>query len=139
MKEVMLILHFIGLTMGLGTSLAFMFLGIASSKMEKEKALKFQLDTLPLSRMGHIGLILLVVSGLFLMTPHWDSLLEMPLLITKFVLVLVLVALIGIIGSTANKAKRGDAEIHLKKIAMLGKFALLTALTIVVLAVVVFH
>ena len=56
MRDIMLIIHFIGLAMGLGTSLAFMFLGIASSKMEKKDAEQFTLKTLVLSRMGHIGL-----------------------------------------------------------------------------------
>lgn len=139
MRETLLIIHFIGLAMGLGTSFAHMFLGIASAKMEKEEALKFQIQTLALSRMGHIGLALLVVSGLALMTPHWESLLEMPLLIVKLVLVVVLGALIGMIGARAKKAQQGDAEMHFKKIEPLGKLTMLTALIIVVLAVIVFR
>lgn len=37
MREAMLIVHFLGLAMGLGTSFAFMFLGMVSDKMEKEE------------------------------------------------------------------------------------------------------
>lgn len=139
MRDIMLILHFIGLAMGVGTSIGFMILGIAGSKLEPEERLKFQLNTLALGRMGHIGLVLLVLSGGALMTPHWSSLADTPLLIVKFVLVLVLGALIGMISSRAKKAKQGDAETHLKKIEPLGKLALLTGLAIVVLAVYVFH
>lgn len=139
MREIMLIIHFIGLAMGLGTSLAFMFLGMAGAKMEAQDALKFRLNAFALSKMGYIGLTLLVISGIFLMTPYWEILSDMPLLIVKLVLVLILAALIGIIGSEAGKAKKGDAEMHLKKTETLGKLALLTALVIVVLAVYVFR
>lgn len=139
MKEALLIVHFIGLAMGLGTSLAFMFLGIASSKMEKEEGQKFMLHALALGKMGHIGLTLLVVSGIFLMTPYWEILATTPLLIAKLILVLVLGALIGIISSAAKKAKKGDPHIHMKKTATLGRLALLTSLLIVVLAVMVFQ
>lgn len=135
----MLIVHFIGLAMGLGTSFAFMFLGIAASRMEKTESEKFRLNSFAISRMGHIGLTLLIISGGYLMTPYWKSLSSSPVLITKLVLVLVLAALIGIISSKARKAKKGDAEIHLKKIEPLGKIAMITALTIVVLAVYAFH
>lgn len=135
----MLILHFIGLAMGLGTSFAFMFLGIAASKMEKTESEKFRLNSFAISRMGHIGLTLLIISGGYLMTPYWSSLSSSPLLIAKLVLVLLLAALIGIISSKAKKAKKGDAEIHFKKMEPLGKIAMITALTIVVLAVYAFH
>jgi len=139
MRDALLIIHFIGLAMGLGTSFAFMFLGIASSKMEENEARKFTLNTFALSRMGHIGLTLLVLSGIFLMTPYWQSLTAMPLLMAKLILVVVLGALIGILSSTAKKAKEGDTGIHLKKIKTLGRLSLLTALIIVVLAVYGFH
>ncbi|MCB0569364.1 MAG: hypothetical protein KDC66_06365 [Phaeodactylibacter sp.] len=141
MREVLLFIHFIGLAMGLGTSLAFMFLGMASAKMEKAEALKFRLNTLALSRMGHIGLALLLASGIALMTPHWSELASMPLLMAKLALVIVLGALIGMISSVGKKVKMGgaDSEAHFKKLETLGKVALLTSLAIVVLAVTVFH
>lgn len=139
MRDIMLITHFIGLAMGIGTSFAFMFLGIASSKMEESEALKFRLNTFALSRMGHIGLVLLVLSGGYLMTPYWSTLTSSPLLIAKLTLVVVLGAFIGIISSKAKKVNEGNADMQLKKIEPLGKLALLTGIAIVVLAVLVFH
>ena len=62
-----MIFHFIGLVMGLGTSFGFMFLGMAAAKLPEEERPKFMVNALGLSRMGHIGLTLLVISGLFLM------------------------------------------------------------------------
>ena len=56
MKEILLIMHFIGLIMGLGTGFAFMFLGIAASKLEKLEARKMAINNFALITMGHIGL-----------------------------------------------------------------------------------
>jgi uncharacterized membrane protein len=133
----MIIFHFIGLAMGLGTSFGFMFLGITSSKMEKEDRIKFKLKSMGLSSMGHIGIALLIISGVALMTPYWSILPSSPVLIAK--LVLVLTALIGIITSIGKKAWQGDTEAQFRKIESLGKIALLTGVTIVTLAVYFFH
>ncbi len=139
MREVMLILHFTGLAMGVGTSFAMMFLGLTSSKMDKEEALKFKIRTTSIGTMGHIGLTLLVLSGGYLMTPYWSRLASSPVLITKLVLVLVLGALIGIISAMAKKAKKDNAELYLKKIDLLGKFSLVTSLAIIALAIYFFR
>ncbi len=139
MREVMLIVHFIGLAMGVGTSLALMFLGFTSSKMNPEEGQKFRLNSFSLTKMANIGIILLIISGGYLMTPHWKTLADNHMLMTKLVLVLVLAAFVGIIGFKAKKAKNGDAEAQLGKIEKLGKLTLITGVSIIVLAVYVFH
>jgi uncharacterized membrane protein len=138
MRDVMLILHFLGLAMGLGSSFAFMFLGIAASKMDSAEATAFRMRVFVLGRMGHIGLTLLIISGLYLMTPFWGILGNAPLLIAKLALVLLLAAVIGIISARVRKAKQGDMS-RLSGVETLGKVALLLGVTIVVLAVLVFH
>jgi uncharacterized membrane protein len=139
MRDVMLIFHFIGLAMGLGTSIAFMILGMASSKMEKAEGQKFMINALSLAKMGQIGLLILLISGGYLMTPYWQSLGDTPLMITKLVLFVTVGALVGIISAKGKRAKSGNAEEELKKIRPLGMFALLVTLTIVVLAVSIYH
>lgn len=139
MKVLMLILHFIGLTMGLGTGFANAFLGIVASRMSADEATKFRLRLLVLSKMGYIGIALLVISGLYMITPYWKVLSSMPLLVGKLVLVVILILLIALIGIAGKKAKAGDAELHFKKMERLGKLALLTGVMIVVLAATVFH
>ena len=138
MRDVMLILHFVGLAMGLGTSFAMMFLGIGASKMPPEEAGKFMINAGIVTKMGHIGLALLFISGGYLMTPYWGSLMEMPTLLVKLVLFLVLGALVGIMSSALRKAKNGQPE-QMLKAKKLGPFALLTGIAIVVLAVITFH
>lgn len=139
MRDVMLILHFVGLAMGLGTSFAFMFLSIAATKMEKHEAKKFTTNTLAISRMGHIGIALLIISGGYLITPYGPMLMDMPLLVTKMILVLVLVILIILLGNTAKKAKETQDDKYFIKLGMLGRFSMLTSLAIVIVAVLNFH
>ena len=139
MREVMLITHFLGLAMGLGSSFAFFFLGIAGSKMKKEEGQKFTLNTFAISRMGHIGLALLILSGGYLMTPYWVVLGSQSLLIAKLLLVLLLVLTVSLISVYAKRAKRGETEANLRKIALLGKISLLSAIAIVTLAVLIFR
>ncbi|MCE7038843.1 hypothetical protein [Dyadobacter sp. CY312] len=119
MREVMLILHFTGLTMGLGTSFAHGFLSIATSKMSRDEAVRFQMHAMVLSRMGHIGLGLLILSGFYLITPYWAILPTTPLLILKLVLVVVLTVLIALIGILTRKARTANADQELKKMESL--------------------
>jgi uncharacterized membrane protein len=137
MREPMLIIHFIGLAMGLGAGFANLFLGDAMSKMPPDEAKAFALKAMVLSKMGHIGITLLILSGLYLMSPFWRTLSEMPLLIAKILLVAVLVILISVITKAGNKFKNGDAS-QLKLMKPLSRIALVTTVLIVILAVSVF-
>lgn len=140
MRDVMLILHFVGLTMGLGTSFAHAFLGSVTGKMSADEATKFRVHSLVLGKMGLIGIGLLVISGLYLVTPYWKLLSSMPLLILKLSLVVVLISLIAVINILSARAKKGnETEVQFKKIAPLGKMTMLIALIIVIVAVYVFH
>jgi hypothetical protein len=139
MREAMLIIHFIGLTMGLGTGFAHAFLGVAASKMTPEEATKFRLHSLVLGTMGHIGLGLLIISGLYLITPYWALLTSMPLLMLKLSLVVILAILITFINIYSKRAIKGDPEYNFKKIEPLGKMALLVGLAIIIVAVCIFH
>lgn len=135
----MLIFHFIGLTLGMGTGFAHAFLGAATTKMSADEVIKFRLNTLVLGRMGTIGIVLLLISGFYLITPYWKVLSSMPLLMVKLTLVAILITLISLIGISGKKAKNGDAERQLKKMATLGKLTLIISLAIVIVAVNIFH
>lgn len=139
MREVMLIIHFIGLGMGLGTGIGFIFLGKAASKLEKAEAGKFMLNAFSLAKMGQTGLVLLVISGLYLMTPFWKTLPANHTLITKLVLVVILIALIVANSIAMNKAKNGDLLNQRNKIQTLGRISLAVVLIIIILAVSTFH
>ena len=135
----MLMIHFIGLAMGLGTSFAHAFLGKTILKLERSEAKKFRHQISVLSQMGYTGTILLLVSGIYLLIPYWPALTSLPLLILKLVLFLILVVLILLINQGANKNYKNDAEDNLNRIGLMGKFALIISVVIVILAVNVFH
>jgi len=139
MRDFMLIIHLLGLTMGIGTSFAYLFLGVAARKMEQDEALKFTLNSTAISRMGHIGISLLILSGLYLVIPYWANLSKYPFFIVKLVLVLILVVLISVMSVYARKAKKGEPEKYLKKIKSFGPFSLITSIAIVIMAVLSFH
>lgn len=139
MRETMLIFHFIGLTMGMGTGFAHAFLGKATTKMSAEETIKFRLNSLVLGNMGKIGIVLLLISGFYLITPYWKVLSSMPLLMTKLALVAILIVLITLINISGKKALNGDAEKQLKKMGTLGKLTLIVSLAIVIVAVNIFH
>lgn len=138
-RDIALIIHFIGLAMGLGTSFAFMFLGMASSKMEKEEGFNFMKKAFVIGRMGDIGIVLLLLSGGYLMTDYWSVLSDNPLLIAKLIGVVLLILFITMININMRKAKQGDTAKYLGKIRPFGMLAMLTAIGIVVLAVMQFH
>jgi MFS family permease len=139
MRETMLIFHFIGLTMGLGTGFAHAFLGSVVPKMTPDEATKFRLHSLVLSKMGNIGIVLLVISGFYLITPYWKELSSLPLLIVKLALVFILIILIILINLSAKKALNGDAERQFKKLKLMGKMTLIIGLSILIVAVNIFH
>lgn len=138
MREVMLIVHLLGLAMGVGTSFAFLFLGIRTSKLDSTEAPKYAINNLYLGTMGHIGLTMLIISGGYLMTPYWGLLLVKPLLLAKLILVVILIIFIIVVGVAARKAKKGDLS-QLKMIKRLGPVTLTISIAIVILAVLMFR
>ncbi len=139
MRDLMLIIHFIGLAMALGTGFANLFLGMVASKLEPAEKGSFMSKTLILGRMGQIGLVLLILSGFYLMTPYWQALGAMPLMIIKLILVALLVILVIIIILIVRKSKNESNPALLAKIKPFGIMNFLLGVAIVVLAVLIFH
>lgn len=136
----MLIAHFIGLTMALGTGFANLFLGKAASKLEPAERGKFMSNTMILMRMGHIGLGLLLLSGFYLITPFWKTLGAMPMLVAKLCFVGLLVIMVSIITVLARKARQQGNPAMLMKLKPFGLLNFFIGITIVVvLAVLSFH
>jgi len=138
MREPFLILHLIGLVMGVGVSFTHLFLGISRSKMKPEEAQKDALRSMSLAIMGDIGITLLIVSGLFLMKPHWPVLWDKPFLVAKLSLVLILIGLLIVIRLNAIKLVKKQSAEAAKRIKMLGQFTLPIGIIIIILAVLTF-
>ncbi|MBL0341319.1 MAG: hypothetical protein IPP71_10495 [Bacteroidetes bacterium] len=108
------------------------------SKMPPEEARSFAMKAMELRKMGYVGLSLLILSGLYLMSPYWRILPDTPLLIAKLLLVVVLVGLISVMSKAGDKFRAGDFS-QMKLIRPLGRIALIVTILIVILAVGVFH
>ncbi|HEY0656427.1 MAG TPA: hypothetical protein VGD65_25010 [Chryseosolibacter sp.] len=139
MRETLLILHFIGLAMGVGTGFAHAFIGAAAGKMPPAEGIKFRLNSLVITRVGNIGLVLLLVSGLGLITPYWKVLPSSPLLIAKLVLVALLIIVIARLNILGRKAQQANPGEQFAKMKTLGKVSMVLALSIVVVAVLYFQ
>ena len=137
MREFLLILHILGVALGVGVSFAHLILGISRSKMEPEAARKDAMRALSLSLMGDIGIILLLLSGIFLMGPYWSALFSTPLLMAKLALVILLVVLLIVIKINVSKIKKGNTEAA-SVLEKLGKFTLPLGIIIIILAVIIF-
>ncbi len=139
MRDLMLIVHFIGLTMALGAGFANLFLGVAASKLKPAERGKFMSNTMILMRMGQTGLGLLLLSGFYLITPLWKTLGAMPVLIAKLCLVGIFVILVSVITVVARKAQQQGDAATLMKLKPFGILNFFVGITIVVLAVLSFH
>jgi uncharacterized membrane protein len=136
----LLILHFIGLSLGLGTSFAMFTLGLAARDLEGPERGKFMLRASLIAKNGSYGLLLLIVSGLGMMFLRGFGntfALGGPPFHTKLLLVVVLCAVVGLIQVSLKKARGGDTA-ALSRLPNLGRIGMLTSVTIVVLAVIAF-
>lgn len=139
MKETALIIHFIGLILGIGSGFAQMFLGIASSKLSDQEKNTSTILSNGLGKMSNVGLILLVLSGGYMMTPYWGELSSLPLLITKLLLVVILIILVIIMNIYGKKLLESRDEKAIRILKLLGKISLPLGLLIIILAVLVFN
>lgn len=142
MYDLMLILHFLGLALGVGTGFANLALGLATKDMDPESRTKFFLRAFALSKNGSIGLLLLLVSGVGL----WVMRGVTATMATaggafhvKLTLVVVLMGLIGYMQVLIKRAKQAQGGPTMAKIPQVGRVLLLVSVATVISAVVAFH
>ena len=125
--------------MALGAGFANLFLNAVASKLDPAERGSFMAKIVVLGRMGQIGLGLLVFSGFALTTPYWKVIGEMPLFIVKLSLVTLLLISVVVISFILRKAKKQNNPALLKNLRPLGMLNFVYGITIVVLAVLIFH
>jgi hypothetical protein len=123
----------------MGAGITNFFIGITNQGMPKEDRPRFFLRLRVTGYLGLTGIILLILSGGYLMTPYWATLTAMPTLIAKLSLVVVLLILILIMDSKWRKAVKNNGGPDLMALPKLGRFALPIGLLIIILAVLTFH
>jgi len=139
MHDLFLFFHFIGLAMAVGTGFANLFLASVAAKLDPVERGKFMSRTFVLARMGQIGLGILILSGLYLITPYWAVLGSMPTLIAKLTCVVLLIVMVSVISMIIRKGQRENNPALFAKLKPLGLINFVIGLTIVILAVLTLH
>lgn len=140
MRHLFIILHLLGVVLGVGTGFAMMALGIASKDMAPADRGAFMRRASAVGINGSVGMLLLIISGLGLFyTIGVETVMAYgPMVHVKFTLVAVLIALFGYMQVLLRKYKSGD----LAAAAMIPKVStvmLLVGVGIVTAAVLAFH
>jgi hypothetical protein len=141
MYQTVLIFHFIGLALGVGTSFAMLTLGLSMRNLPPaERGPIFQKVSV-LRKNGSFGLLLLIASGLgmlFIKGPglvfKWGG----GAFHAKLTLVVILMGLVGYMQVLTKRAREKQDAAAMARLPMLGQIGLLISLSIIVLAVIAF-
>ena len=137
--EVLLILHFLGLAMGLSVSFANMVMGgVIGRAAPAERAILGRFPS-AMSVVGKIGLATLWITGMLLFKQRGTSFGAMPWQFhAKLTAVVLLTVLVIYIHTLEGRSKRGDVAAG-ARIPTVGKGTLLLAVTAVIFAVLTFR
>ncbi len=137
-SQTILILHFIGLALGMSVSAAnLVMLQVMHRAQPGERAVLARFPP-AMSRVGQIGLALLWFTGLGMVYTRWNGIGGMPWFFhVKLAAVLILTGVVFYIAHLERRLRAGDRAAQ-ARIQVVGKVAALCALTAVVFAVLTF-
>jgi uncharacterized membrane protein len=142
MLDLWLILHFLGVALGVGTGFAMMTLGIASKDMPLAEQVAFMRRASLVSKNGSVGLLLLIVSGVAILSTRgadvvmaWGG----RMFHIKLTLVVILIGVFGYMQVLMRKARSADGAAAAARLPVIGRVMLLLGVSIVICAVLAFH
>lgn len=139
MKDALLVAHFLGLIIGAGTGFAVFAIGYLAPKFPAETRREVLIQLFPLRYISYIGLLLLIVSGVWLVLPMGAAIMHQPLFMTKMVFVTVIAAA-SIFGMVQmGRARRGADNSVFKLLGYAGKTSFASSVIVVACAVYTFH
>jgi hypothetical protein len=139
---VLLMIHFLGLALGVGTSFAMLRLGMASRDLEPAERAKFMIRASAVSKNGGIGVGLLVLSGLgmlFMRGPASVFATGGPAFHVKLTLVVILAGVLGYSQVLTKRAREAGGGPALAALPKVGAALLFLSVAIVVAAVIAFQ
>ncbi len=142
MQDTLLIIHFLGLALGVGTSFAMLRLGIATKALAPAERAGFMKHAMSLSKNGSLGLLLLILSGLGLLFTRGVSTVFAsggPAFHVKLTLVVLLSGLFGYSQVLIKRIREKQDAAAASKMPKLGQVMLLVGVGIIVSAVLAFH
>lgn len=141
MLDLWLILHFVGLALGVGAGFAMLRLRGAVADMPPAERGAFMMRASVLSKNGSAGLGLLILSGVGLLMSHGVSAVMVaggPMFHAKLTLVVILIGLFGYSQVLIKKARSGDPSAA-ARIPLISNLVLLLSVSIIITAVLAFH
>ena len=138
----LLMLHFIGLAMGVGGSLSLIALRKASHELAPTERVSFMLRALVVSKMGSLGFVLLLLTGLgmfFLEGPlnvlHSGG----PAFHAKLTLVVIMTGVLGYSQVLAKRAREANGGPAMAKLPAIGNALAALGVCIIIAAVIAFQ
>ena len=142
MRDIYLISHFIGLALGVGSNFFLLAMRLSTKSLSIEEQNKLMEKVRPATKLGSIGLLLIIISGLALLLPQWSNGLILKkdgLFHTKLTLVFILVLLFGFLQILQKRVlSSGTIKTHNKLRSITLMMALLNT-AIIIIAVYIFH
>ncbi|MEO6222069.1 MAG: hypothetical protein ABIP90_02390 [Vicinamibacterales bacterium] len=142
MLDLWLILHFIGVALGVGTSFALLTLGLSTSDMAPAERAAFMRRASVVGVNGSIGLLLLITSGVGLLLTRgvqevmaWGG----PMFHIKLMLVVILIGVFGYLQVLVRKSRSADGAAAAARIPLISRIMLLLGVSVIVFAVLAFH
>lgn len=142
MLDLLLITHFIGLALGVGTGFAMLTLGLATQDMAPADRGAFMRRAQVLSKNGAIGLTLLILSGIGLLMVRGVSMVMAwggPMFHIKLTLVVIMIGVFGYLQVLLRRSRSADGAAAAARIPMVSRIMLLLGVSVVVSAVLAFH
>ena len=138
LNQLLLILHFLGLALGLTASFANLAIGtLMTAAPPAERAVLSRVPPV-LSHVSGAGLLLLWATGLILVFTKWNGFASLPWQFhAKITTVVLLTAVVGYIHALQAKAKRGDSAAA-ARLPGVGTAALVLSVVAVIFAVLTF-
>lgn len=138
LDQFLVILHFLGLALGLSTGFANMVMaGLIAKASPQERSV---LGRFPpaMARVGAVGLTLLWLTGLLIVYTRYGTFSIMPrTFIVKFAAVVLLTIAVAYIHVLMPRAQRGDTA-AMARIQLLGKLTAPLAIVAIIFAVITF-
>ncbi len=144
MSDTLLIFHFLGLALAVGTGFASIRLGLAMADLPPNERTTFFLRVSALGKNGSWGLLILIVTGVGLMFTKYGAVHEAmavggPAFHAKLTLVLVQTGLVGYMQVLTKRAREAQGGPAMAKIPQVGRIMLPVGVGIVIAAVLAFH
>ena len=138
-NKVLLMLHFLGLVMGLAVPFANIALAGLMAKAAPPEKMILGRFPFAMSKIGKIGLTLLWVTGVTMVFTRWKGFGNVPPMFqVKLSFVVLLTITVGYISALEMKAKKGDTA-AIARIQLVGKIAMLFGLLAMIFAVLTFN